>query len=213
MDFSFVKLTTSVDPTNISIFFTLNIWVIIFFVGLLAVVWIVRYWCGDSKIKLTKITLKLGGQAVTFDVERNYLNLEIAHKIYIELITRKAALPIIETEDIIAEVYNSWYALFKTTREEIKGIRGELLDHPNSEALVTMATDVLNMGLRPHLTTYQGRFRRWYDEELENKENKELSPQEIQQKFPDYNALITSMKEVNLLLADYSLQLKKFIYE
>ena len=88
-----------------------------------------------------------------------------------------------------------------------------MLDKPKSEKLVEMATDVLNKGLRPHLTKYQGRFRRWYNSELENSINQALSPQDIQKKFPDYDGLILSMKEVNLLLSQYAGQLKKFIYE
>ncbi len=62
--------------------------------------------------------MNIGGQELTYEIERNSLNLEVAHTIYIELITRKAALPYDEEHDIIVEIYDSWCQLFKTTREK-----------------------------------------------------------------------------------------------
>lgn len=74
-----------------------------------------------------------------------------------------------------------------------------------------MATDILNKGLRPHLTLYQAKFRKWYDEELAKDDNKGKSPQAIQKQFPEYNELITSMDNVNHILIEYSEQLHNFI--
>jgi len=75
-----------------------------------------------------------------------------------------------------------------------------------------MVTRVLNEGLRPHLTRFQGKFRKWYAKELDKDENTELSPQEIQAKYPEFKELIKSMKEVNILLRTYAEELNKFIY-
>ena len=41
----------------------------------------------------------------------------VAWKLYIELTTRKAALPFDENHDLIAEVYDSMYVLFGITRQ------------------------------------------------------------------------------------------------
>jgi len=113
---------------------------------------------------------------------------------------------------VIAEVYDSWYALFKITRDELKLLSGNMLiNNETSDQLIILLTDILNKGLRPHLTKYQAKFRRWYDDELNNEMNKGKSPQEIQQNFIAYNELIASMKEVNGILMDYSEQLKKII--
>lgn len=215
MDLKLGVITVMSDPKGLMLSLTLSSALLITILIVLIFIFFIRKWYNKrgTNLLLKQLTLKVGGQELTFEVERNYLNLEIAHKIYIELITRKAAIPIEEDKDIIEEVYNSWYSLFNTTRDEIKSIKGELLDKPKSEKLVEMATDVLNKGLRPHLTKYQGRFRRWYNSELENSINQALSPQDIQKKFPDYDGLILSMKEVNLLLSQYAGQLKKFIYE
>lgn len=214
MDLKLGVLSVMSDPKGLMLSLTLSSSLLVIILIVLVLIFLFRNWYNKGKagLLLKKLTLKVGGQQLTFEVERNYLNLEIAHKIYIELITRKAAIPIEEDKDIIEEVYNSWYSLFKTTRDEIKSIKGELLNKPKSEKLVEMATDVLNKGLRPHLTKYQGRFRRWYKAELEDQGNQSLAPQDIQKKFSDYNDLISSMKEVNFLLSQYADQLKIFIY-
>lgn len=205
------NITTSANSMILSL--NVNYWIVFIFTVFIAIYLYLSFKKDKFKrIKLKKVTLKLANQTVEFEIERNYLNLEIAHKIYIELITRKAAIPIDENSDIIVEVYDSWYSLFKTTRNEIKSIKGELLDDPKVESLINMATDVLNKGLRPHLTTYQGEFRRWYQGQLELDDNAKLSPQEIQKQFPKYEELIKSMKNVNKLLLNYSTQLRLFIY-
>lgn len=147
----------------------------------------------------------------TYHLERNYENLEIAHRIYTELVTRKAAIPIEPEHDVIKEVYDSWYALFNVTREEIKNLSGKSLKTDHCDELVSMSIDILNKGLRPHLTAYQAKFRKWYSLELEKPENMYKSPQQIQQSYPMYNELIQSMQEVNELLISYSANLKQFI--
>ena len=58
-----------------------------------------------------------GSPKAKFKVERNNDNLYIANRIYIELTTRKAAIPIDENNDVIEEVYNSWYKLFGIIRD------------------------------------------------------------------------------------------------
>jgi len=144
-------------------------------------------------------------------IERNYENIELAHKIHTELTTRKAALPIDPDNDVIKEIYDSWYNLFIITREELKNLSGECLLDNDSKELVELTIKILNEGLRPHLTTYQAKFRKWYDEELEKAASKGKSPQQIQKEFPEYSGLIESMKEVNNLLIEYSKQLNKFV--
>ena len=190
---------------------SLSAWMIFGCLALLVIIIFIFRW-KNQKFELSALKLKIYGQAFSFNIVRNFQNLEIAHKIYIELITRKAAILIDEDKDIIIEIYNSWYELFSATRNEIKNINGELLKSPKSEELINMATQVLNKGLRPHLTQYQGRFRHWYKKQIANEKNFDLCPQDIQRKFPEFDELIESMKEVNKLLISYSEQLRIFIY-
>jgi hypothetical protein len=162
---------------------------------------------------LVDVELNINGSKLRYKINRTYRNLEIAHKIYIELITRKAALPLDEENDIIIEIYDSWYSLFRITRDEIKLISGEhLSNNNNSEQLINMAVAILNQGLRPHLTKFQGDFRKWYKQEAGNKDNTDLTPQQIQKKYPKYKELIVSLKKVNIILQDYASQLYKFIH-
>jgi len=165
-----------------------------------------------AKFELVDMTFNFRGPSISYKVERNYENLEIAHKILVELTTRKAAIPIDENFDVITEVYDSWYSLFQITRDEIKKISGKALQNDqHSENLIKMATNILNKGLRPHLTKYQSSFRRWYNEELNDPNNRGRSPQEIQKNYPKFDELVIDMKEVNELMIQYKQELDSFV--
>jgi hypothetical protein len=167
---------------------------------------------GKYFINKVKIKVKLGNVEFEEEIQKNYQNLYIANRIYIELATRKAAIPFDEEHDVIKEVYDSWFVLFKTIRNEIKTLPGEFLkNHKSSEKLIELTTEILNSGLRPHLTVYQAKFRKWYEEQLEESSNIGRSPQEIQKEFGDYDNLIADLKEVNNLLQLYKIELKKLI--
>lgn len=147
-----------------------------------------------------------------FKVQRNDENLFIANRIYLELISRKAVLPFDENNDVIKEIYDSWYKLFYIIRDEIKNVPGHYLkSHNATDSLIGLSIRILNDGLRPHLTMYQAKYRRWYDAELLKPQNKRLTPQQIQRKYPDYNSLVKSMHDVNQLMLDFSIELKRFI--
>jgi hypothetical protein len=203
------------DKENFVFSLDLNVWLLLIIIGL---TFFIRYLIKKYKqkssiqedVELVKLKYKIGGADFEYQITRNYQNIEIAHKIYIELITRKAAIEIEDGKDVIVEIYNSWYSLFKITRDELKSFNGKLLkDNNTSQELVLLLTDVLNKGLRPHLTEYQARFRKWYSEQLDK--NSEESPQKIQTNFEEYEELMSSMKNVNRTLIEYSEQLKKII--
>lgn len=179
---------------------------------LLAIFYLSRKFYSKTKCDLVELNLNIRGPSLKYKIDRNYENLEIAHKIYVELTTRKAAIPIDENYDVIVEIYKSWYELFQITRLEIKKISGRTLkEDPHSDELVKMTTDILNLGLRPHLTKYQANFRKWYGEAINDSGNKGKSPQQIQKEFPQYEELITDLKEVTKVLIEYNNQLKAFI--
>jgi hypothetical protein len=153
-----------------------------------------------------------GSPKIKFKVERNDENLYIANRIYIELTTRKAAIPIDENNDVIEEVYDSWYKLFGIIRDEIKSVPGKYLkDHDPTSALIGLTRKILNDAMRPHLTEYQAKFRKWIAIAKEEPTNKNLTPQELQKKYPDFANLVSSMKLVNLTLTDYADELDKLI--
>ena len=72
----------------------------------------------------------------------------------------------------------------------------------------TLANIILrgfNEELREHLTKWQARFRKWYEE---NK-NESGDPQEIQKKYPQYEELISDLKKVNYKMIALTEELNK----
>jgi len=133
----------------------------------------------------------------------NTTDLQIAYKLWIELSTRKIGLPIALDHDVISEIYDSWYRFFAVTREHLKGIPANRLKRKETEQIIRLSIDVLNLGVRPHLTRWQARFRRWYQQQLEREENLEADPQSIQAKFPQYAVLVADLRAVNERLIRY----------
>jgi len=171
-------------------------------------VFIQRKRCWGVKSDLKSVVLKFGGlPEATIEVNRD--TQKIAFAAYTELVTRKIALPFDEKHDVITDVYKSWYQMFTTTRELIKQVPAHHIarSHDTRE-LVQSLIDLLNQGLRPHLTKWQARFRHWYEREINKSESEGLSPQEIQRKFPEYEALIADIKSVNSNFQDYAKQLR-----
>ena len=133
---------------------------------------------------------------------------EVAYKLWVELSTRKIGLPFDEENDVIVEVYDSWYEFFKIARATLKEIPAERI--PYSNDLITLTEKVLNEGLRPHLTKWQAKFRSWYKNASNNGE---LSPQEIQNQYSDINLLISDLKETNEHMIEYTRLMRKIAFK
>lgn len=158
---------------------------------------------------VVKLDISLG-KIGKVEIKPNTENLQVAHRIWTELVTRKAAIPIDPDHDVIAEIYDSWYALFSKVRELVAGLPADLVRRDKgTKEIVRVATATLNEGLRPHLTQWQARFRNWYESHRE--ELKEKSPQELQKEFPEYDELISDMLKVNTQLISYAHELKKLL--
>lgn len=126
---------------------------------------------------------------------------QIAYSIWVELSTRKIGLPIDLDHDVVSEVYDSWYNFFGVTRELIKTIPASKVRNDSTGKIIKLSIEILNEGLRPHLTQWQARYRRWY--EHKTKDNFEMSLQDIQKDFPDYDALSSDLLTVNNRLIRY----------
>lgn len=167
----------------------------------------------QSKFEIVEMEVEVSGSpSINFKVKRDYTSLYVATRIYIELTTRKVAQPFEEGKDVLLELYDSWYALFGLIRAEMKEIPSEQLRDKNfSLVLIQMTTQILNKGLRPHLTIYHADFNKWYREEIKKPESEGLSPQEIQQKFPEYKELVKHLQQANKVLNAYIEELRKLI--
>jgi hypothetical protein len=145
-------------------------------------------------------------------IKPNHETINIAYQARTELITRKVALPFEKENDVIVEVYNSWYSVFGILRELAKSIPAHKVRFDqDTKKLVDVMIAVLNQGLRPHLTKWQAKFRRWYQYEKEKKENLSLTPQKIQQKYPEYEKLIDDMQNVNNVMVKYADWLQRIV--
>ena len=192
---------------NCNLIISISIWIVITLVVFLVLylIWLRK----KMRFGLVKVDIKLGNVG-SAEFRPNKNDLQIAHRIWTELVTRKAAIPIDKENDVIEEIYDSWYALFQKVREFIGDIPADLIRHNKStKEIVRIATQTLNEGLRPHLTTWQARFRTWSS----SKKDKlmEMTPQEFQKEYPEYKYLIEDLLLVNQLLIQYAQELKKII--
>jgi hypothetical protein len=154
------------------------------------------------------ISISVGSTSVT--LKPDHTTVRLAHSAWAELATRKAAIPFDEENDVIHEVYNSWYELFGQLRRILRNVQGEQVrKSENTRQLVKVLVVLLNKPLRTHLTKHQARYRRWWDEN--SKENPK-SPQEIQRDYPEYSALIANMEEVQETLIDLTAKLKRIAH-
>lgn len=155
-----------------------------------------------------ELNVSLGGIGGV-KIKPNHELEQIAHKAWTELITRKAGLQFDLEHDLIVEVYKSWYVLFGEIRNLVKEIPANQIKDENTQKLVNLLVDSLNKGLRPHLTKWQAKFRKWYDYEINKHEDK--APQEIQKLYPLYNDLVHDLIIINQQMVSYTNELKKLI--
>lgn len=163
----------------------------------------------SSSVEIADATVTIGSASVT--LKRDGIVREIAYKIMIELKTRKIGLEFEERKDVISEVYDSWYSAFGTIRGIIEEIPANRLD--DARQLVDVTMNVLNIGLRPHLTKWPAKYRAWYKNELEDENNKGKAPQEIQKIYCEYATLISEMRDTTAIMQIYISELEKIAYK
>jgi hypothetical protein len=164
---------------------------------------------GNTQMEISEENLGIGSNTIKF--KPNNKDKEIAYKLWIELSTRKLGIPLDEENDLIYEVYDSWYEFFKITRLTLKEFPVSKLQNNKSNEIIDITIRLLNGGLRRHLTKWQAKYRHWYVHELENSDPN-ISPQDIQKKFPEYNELIEDLKNVNNELIYYVDILQEIIF-
>ncbi|MEY8420912.1 hypothetical protein AALA83_16775 [Oscillospiraceae bacterium 44-5] len=160
-----------------------------------------------SNIQIDQITLGIGDSTVSFSYDIR--DREIAYKLWIEMNTRKIGNTFVN-DDVIVEVYNSWYSFFQIARDLLKDVPVRKVK--KASTLIDTTTDILNKGLRPHLTKWQARFRRWFSSEIEKSENQGKTPQEIQQSYPHYAEMIEELRKTNEKMLAYKSLLQKIAF-
>lgn len=157
-----------------------------------------RFW---KTFEINEAEFGLGDQKIK--LSPNVTDQQIAYKIWVELSTRKIGIPIDTANDVISEIYDSWFNFFSVTRELIKDVPVQKFRRKDTEQIVRLSIEVLNHGIRPHLTQWQARFRRWYENQLKQETNTDVHPQDIQKKFPQFAELERDLLAVNQRLINY----------
>lgn len=189
-----LKFTVSLDNVVIA--------TLIIIVAALVIYLIIKLILKLIKGRVSIKTITING--ISVDLECNSYVKKLANEEWIELSTRKIALPFDEENDVIVEVYNSWYEVFKRFREILKEL--PINNNKEVEKLSLLILKILNEELRGHLTKWQARFRKWY------KENENIigeDPQEIQKKYPQYKELVKDLKRVNNNMIIFTEELDK----
>lgn len=163
----------------------------------------------NNSIQIDEVVLGIGNSSLK--LKYNKKDQEIAYKLWVELSTRKIGLEFEQDYDVITEVYNSWYNFFEIARELMKEIPCEKFD--SSYNLVQLTWDVLNDGLRPHLTHWQAMFRKWYEVNCKSGRYKESPPQEIQRDFPKYEELVKDLINTNQHMIEYKKMMKEIAFK
>ena len=153
---------------------------------------------GTETTRTVNIPFGLGN--MTYDLSKKERIL--SWHLFVQLRTRKAALPFDEDHDVITEVYDSLYELFPITRDLVMNL--PLKEIEKQESVADLMLRVLNDGLRPHLTTWQAEFRRWWVQMLGVPANNLKRPQDLQKGFPQYGALVDDLKRMNVELNKFA---------
>jgi len=165
-----------------------------------------RFW---KTFEINEAEFGLGDQKIK--LSPNITDQQIAYKIWVELSTRKIGISIDTTNDVISEIYDSWFNFFSVTRELIKDVPVQKFRRKDTEQIVRLSIEVLNQGIRPHLTLWQARFRRWYENQLKLDANADIHPQDIQRRFPQFSDLERDLLEVNQRLINYRQKMYEII--
>lgn len=165
------------------------------------VIALIRWWFKRSGNEVLIDSAEFGFGDSKIVLKPNRADRQIAYSIWVELSTRKIGLEIDPENDVLYEIYESWYSFFGVTRELIKGIPADKLGNETTAQIVSLSIQVLNEGLRPHLTQWQARFKHWYERKIAT--TAVGYPQDIQKDFPAFEALTTDLLNVNQRLIRY----------
>lgn len=204
------------DSASWTLSLSTNVWLIasIMLILTLVVLWrLARDEGSLPNMEIDQADFGFGDQKIT--LKPNLTDQQVAYAIWVELSTRKIGLEIDFDDDVISEIYDSWHGFFTVTRELVKSVPVQKVRRDSTQKIIKLSIEVLNQGLRPHLTKWQARFRHWYDREIkrydEGKGREILDPQMIQQKFPQYQELVADMEKVNRVLMNYRTQMHRLV--
>ena len=178
---------------------------------IVVVAWVVaRGLPWSPRLRPVQVTIPFGPWG-TLTLERNDDIVRLAHEAWVEISTRKCGLPFDRDHDVIVEVYDSYYALFGELRRIARSVPAETLrTSTDARLLVDILVSAANDGLRPHLTTYQARFRSWYSAERVDRAADE--PQRVQRDYANYDRLVSDIEIVQQRMTAFAVELHDIVH-
>ena len=171
---------------------TLSLWIVLLVLVAIGLYWLVRYARPFRHLVWSEVEFSACGVRSKFYPD--YTEKQIAYEIWVELSTRKIGLPIDLENDVIIEIYDSWYRFFSISRELIRKIPVQKLNSKGTKFIVDVSLKILNQQLRMHLTKWQARYRKWHETQ-DLTDSRDL--QDVQKDFPQYEHLTANMLMVN----------------
>lgn len=205
-------LNAGIDTAKPEFFIHVNAWATGGIIALLLIAVLVRgrLWKRYKQLEIDEAEIGVGSGKVK--LKPNLADRQVAYQIWVELSTRKLGLPIDLDHDVISETYDSWYNFFGVTRELVKSVPVSRVSDQSTQAIINMSIEVLNEGLRPHLTKWQARYRHWYERKLADTSNPAPEPQLLQKDFPAYAELSADLLAVNAKLTAYRRAMRSMVY-
>ena len=147
------------DQQALSFSLFVSVWITGLAIAVAALLIIVRLKKGGLLSRNFEIDqAEIGVGTSKFRFKPNIADRQVAYAIWVELSTRKIGLPIDLNHDVVVEIYDSWYNFFSVTRELIKSVPVTRVKKSSTQAIISLSVEVLNEGLRPHLTQWQRDF-------------------------------------------------------
>ena len=131
-----------------------NVVVVAVLILVLALALLARHYMFHRRLpefEIEEAEFGLGDQKIT--LRANDLDRTVAYRVWVGLSTRKIGLKIDPDDDVVDEIYNSWYEFLAVTRELIKDVPVVKVRQDSTKKVIQLSIEVLNTGLRPH--TYQ----------------------------------------------------------
>lgn len=163
-----------------------------------------------NKGKITIDGADIGLNDICFHVCTNRTDRSIAYKIWVEIKTRAIGVNIDLEKDIVRIIHESYYMLFKKTRELIEEIPSNQLKA--SKELIFLTINFLNDIMRPYLTKWGVVFNEWYDKEKQDPKSIKESPVDIQKRFLKYNEMVNDLLLINARVVAFTKKLEEIAF-
>lgn len=170
-----------------------------------------RWWKRYKSLEIDEAEIGVGVGKIK--LRPNMTDRQVAYQIWVELSTRKIGLQIDLEHDVVAEIYDSWHTFFGVTRDLIKSVPVSRVSDVSTKKIINLSIEVLNEGLRPHLTRWQARFRNWYSQQQPVAGQLAEEPQRVQKNFPEFSAMEKDLLAVNQKLMAYRRAMHSLVYQ